>query len=276
MKSSVLQILIVVLLSPCALEAQQALPQPLEALFVKGVQAQRAGRLEEAENAFSEVLRQGGKVAFVYNNLGGVYQQQGDHTKALGQLREAVRLQPDYAAPRFLMGASLLALGKVPDAIRELERAVKLDPSQPLGRLQLVKAYELSGNPLAVADQYRRLRESHPQDPEYAYQLGRAYMKLSEWAFGKLKEVNPRSALLYLTLARNYRLQGRDELAERTLKQAIVLDPNLPELHLALAEIYQAQGKVGEARAEVERELAIMPGSLAALALRERLSSTAR
>lgn len=254
--------------------AQQPLPKALEALFAEGVEAQRAHRLKEAEAAFLEVIRQGGKVSFVHNNLGIVYQLQGDHLRAILQFREALRLQPDYPAPRFLLGASLMALGRTADAIRELERALKLDPSQTLGRLQLIKAYEQAGNLIAVVDQYRKLRDAQPQEPEYAYQLGKAYLKLSEWAFQRMKELNPRSALLYQTLASQYRLQGRDELALRALWQAIAIDPRMPELHLNLAEIYLSQGKRNEARSALAAELALMPESQAALALKAKLEAS--
>src|SRR4051794_31446306 len=50
-------------------KGQSSLPASLEELFINGVKAQKSGQLDAAERAFLEVLRQGGKVAFVYNNL---------------------------------------------------------------------------------------------------------------------------------------------------------------------------------------------------------------
>jgi hypothetical protein len=47
----------------------------------------------------------------------------------------------------------------------------------------------------------------------------------------------------------------------------------LPDIHLALAEIYLEQGKHDAARQEVEQELAIVPESVAALALKKRLEA---
>jgi len=252
----------------------QSLPDALQPLFSKGVEAQKENRFKEAETAFLEVLRSGGKVAFVHNNLGAVYQQMGDHSRAILQFREALRLQPSYAAPRFLLGASLLAQGKAAEAARQLEQALKLDPQQALGRLELAKAYERVGNPMGMLDQYRKLTEAQPDNPEYVYQLGRAYLKLSEWAFERVKELNPRSPRLYQSLALNYHIQGKDELALRTLQEAIAVDPMLPDLHLALAEIHLRLGNLTEARNAVEKELAIMPVSKAALALKQGLDSS--
>jgi len=254
--------------------AQQAtsLPASLERLFAEGVQAQKAGQLEVAEKDFLEVLRQGGKVSFVYNNLGIVYQMRGEHSRAVEQFREAARLQPDYAPPRILMGASLLAMGKVAEATRQLELAVKLQPKEPLARLQLAKAYARAENFLGRTEQLRTLRKLAPQEPEYAYQLGDAYLKLAGWCAQEMERIDPRSARVHQMLGEEFRVQpGRIERAIRSFQRAARADPKLPEIHLALAEIYFEQGKVAGAQTEIEKELAIVPESSAALAVKQRL-----
>lgn len=254
--------------------AQQAgsLPASLERLFAEGVQAQKAGQLEVAEKDFLEVLRHGGKVSFVYNNLGIVYQMRGEHSRAVEQFREAARLQPDYAPPRILMGASLLAMGKVAEATRQLELAVKLQPREPLARLQLAKAYARAENFLGRTEQLRTLRKLAPQEPEYAYQLGDAYLKLAGWCAQEMDRINPRSARVYQMLGEEFRVQpGRIERAIREFQRAARADPKLPGIHLALAEIYLEQGKVADAQTEIEKELAIVPESSAALAMKQKL-----
>ncbi|MEW5977295.1 MAG: tetratricopeptide repeat protein [Acidobacteriota bacterium] len=266
-------IILITGLSESQVTYAQTLPASLELLFQQGVEAQKANRLTEARQKFLEVLQRGGKVAFVYNNLGAVYQQMGNHAEAIPQFREAIRLQPDYPAPRFLLGASLLAVGQTADAVREFEQALRLDPNQAIGRLQLARAYEQSGNPLRSVNQYQKLVESHPRDVEMAYGLGRAYMRLSEWAFQRIREIDPQSPRLYQTLALNYHIQGHDELALRALQQAVAIDPTLPELHAALAEIYLAKGQFNEARAAIDKELAILPDSLSALTLKKKIES---
>jgi len=226
----------------------QELPEALQEVFRQGVAAQKAGRLQEAEKDFLQVLREGGKVAFVYNNLGIIYQQRGEHARAIGQFREAIRLQPDYVAPRILLGASLLATGKVPAAIQELERAVKLQPNEPLARLQLARAYERGNNPGGMVDQYRALRGFAPQDAEYAYQLGQAYLKFAAWCFQEIKRLDPQSARSYQIRAEAYRNQGFLDGAIRAFQIAAQADPRLPGIHLSLAEIYLERGQAEDAR----------------------------
>jgi tetratricopeptide (TPR) repeat protein len=251
----------------------QELSPALRAPFDAGVQALKAGRLDEAEAAFQRVLREGGEAAFVHNNLGIVYQRREEHGKAATAFREAIRLDPKYVAPRILLGASLMAAGRMAEATSALEQAVKLAPGEPLARQQLARAHEKAGNLPGAIEQYRKLRDLGPQDPEHAYQLGRAYLALTEWSLERLRDVDPRSARLQQALGHNYRVQGKPELAEQAFRRAAEADPRLPEVHLALAQLYFEQKRWAEARAELERELAVVAESAAARALLQRVEA---
>jgi tetratricopeptide (TPR) repeat protein len=246
-----------------------------EATFQRGVAALKAGRLEEAEAAFRRVLQQGGREAYVHNNLAIVYQQQGRHRDAVAASQEAIRLDPAYAPPRVVLGGSLLALGRVAEATTALEAAVKLLPRERLAREQLARAYERGGRPSAAIDQYRAVRDMAPADPEAAYQLGRAYLRLSQWAMQRLRDVDPGSARIDQALGHNYRVRGRADLALRAFERAAQADPTLPEIHLVLAQLHLEQNDLASARLEIERELALVPESVGALALKRRLDAEA-
>ena len=253
--------------------AGQELPAALRAPFEAGVQALKDGRLDEAEAAFERVLREGGRTAFVHNNLGIVWQRREGHEKAAVQFREAIRLDASYVAPRILLGASLLALERPREAVTALQAAVRLAPREPLARKQLARAHENAGDLLAAVEQYRELRELGPQDPENAYQLGRAYLALSEWSLKQIRELDPRSARLHQALGHNYRLQGKPEMAEQAFRRAAQADPKLPEIHLALAQIYIEQKRWDDARAAIERELSLVPESAGARVLLQRVEA---
>lgn len=249
----------------------EELPLALQPSFEEGVRALKAGKLDEAEAAFLRVVQRGGKAAYVHNNLGLVYQQRGRHREAVAQFREALRLDPAYAAPRVVLGASLLALDRVREATAELEQAVEHLPREPLARLQLARAYERAANWTGAAEQYRALKDQAPREAEYAYLLGRTYLRLSEWCLRELKKADPGSARLHQALGHNYRVEGRTDLAVRAFERAVRADPTLPEIHLALAQIYLEQKRWADARREIELERAIVPESAGARALEERL-----
>lgn len=252
-----------------------ALPASLRGLFTQGVEAQKEGRLDEAEKCYTEVLSRGGRASIVYNNLGIVYQVRREHERAIKQFQEAIRLQPKYVAPRILLGSSLISLGRLPEAMRQLEKAVSLEPKDLLARQQLARAYERSGNFGGLVEQYRTLRRLKPAEPEFAYQLGNAYLKLSGWCHREIVSQNPDSTRVFQTLAENHRVQGHPSVAARYYRRAIQADPNMPENHLALAILYLEQGKLPDARREVDAELAIVPYSAFAIELKKKLETPA-
>ncbi len=104
-------------------------------------------------------------------------------------------------------------------------------------------------------------------NPEYAYRLGKAYLRLSQWAHARIQAINPRAARLSQALGREYLEQGRADLAERAFQDAIGRDATLADVHLALARIYLADGRLDEAARAVARALVLVPDSKDARAL---------
>lgn len=263
--------LAVLLVAP-VLCAQSLAPVPA-ARFSEGVEALKAGQLDRAEAAFKDVLSKGGARAFVHHNLGIVYQQRDDHVAALAQFRAAARLDPTFGPARLLAGTSLLALGRADDAVVELERAVRLLPGEKAAHMKLADACERAGNAPCHARQSRILAGLSPSDPESLYRLGKAYLSLSEWSYKRILAINPRSARLSEALGREYLQQGQPDLALHAFQEAAGRDPTLPGIHLALAGIHAEAGRWDDAARAVERELAIAPGSAAALALKARVDA---
>ena len=112
-----------------------------------------------------------------------------------------------------------------------------------------------------------------PDNQEYAYRLGKAYLKLAEWSFEHLKAADPDSARLAQALGEQYLAQGRADFALRAFERAARLDPSLVDVHLALARIHLNQGRLDEASRETARALALAPESAAARELQAAVDS---
>lgn len=262
----------VVLLLTTALAAQDLSPA-LAKRFSQGVAALTAGQLDPAESAFRAVVQGGGDRAFVRHNLGIVLQQRGRHAAAVVEFRAAVRLDPTFGPARLLAGTSLLALGQVSAALLQLKRAVALMPAEPAAHLQLADACERAGDYLCLADEYRTLTTLAPGNAEYAYRLGKAYLRLSQWAHVSIQAVDPRAARLSQALGREYLEQQRPNLAEREFQRALQRDPSMVEVRLALARIYLGEGRFDDAAREVTRVLATVPDSRDARALQATIDA---
>jgi len=251
----------------------QDLSPALAKRFTEGVAALSAGQLDSAEAAFRAVIRDGGDRAFVRHNLGIVLQQRGRHADALVEFRAAVRLDPRFGPSHLLAGTSLLALGQARAAVTELGLASRLMPREPAVHLQRADACERIGDVLCLTDEYRVLVELSPENPEYAYRLGKAYLRLSQWAHTRIQTIDPKAARLSQALGREYLEQGRSDLAERAFLDALRRDPTLPEVHLALARIYLAEGRLDEAARLVAGALVLVPDSKDARALQSAVEA---
>ena len=247
--------------------APQDLPPPLAERFSAGVKALAAGQLDSAEASFRVVIRDGGDRAFVRHNLAIVLQRRGRHTDALTEFRAAYRLDPAFGPSHLLAARSLLALGRPKAAMIELDRAAKLLPGEPLVHLQRANACERLNDVLCLVDEYRLLAKQSPADSEYAYRLGKAYLRLAQWAHVRIQKRHPGSARLSQALGREYLEQGRADLAERAFLDSIRVDGRNAEVHLALAHIYLADGRLDAASAAAERVLGLEPESAAGRAL---------
>jgi protein O-GlcNAc transferase len=249
----------------------QDLSPELAERFSQGVTALKAGDLDTAERTFRAVLGAGANRAFVHHNLGIVLQQRGRHQDALVEFQTASRLDPSFGPARLLAGVSLLALNRPAEAVVALERAVTLLPLEPVAHLQLADAYERAGRIDGVVDEYRRLAEMSPENDEYAYRLGKAYLRLAQLSYERLRLANPKSARISQALAIEYVKQGHRDLAAQEFQRAAALNPKLDEIHLELARLYAAEQRWDDAAREVAQELAIAPESRDAQELKAKI-----
>jgi Flp pilus assembly protein TadD len=259
---------LLVLLAAASTSAAQDLPPALAEQFSNGVAALKAGDLDTAERTLRAVVAGGGDRSFVHHNLGIVLDQRGRHDAALVEFRAAARLDPTFGPARLLAGSSLLALGRPREAVTELQRAVKLMPNEVAAHRQLAEACERAGDVPCLARALKTAADLAPNDPESLYRLGKAYLRLSQWAYQRIQRIAPQSPRLSEALGREMIEQGRLDDARYAYEQAVQKGPTLPGLHLALARIHFESRRFDEALAEVERELAIVPESAAARALK--------
>ena len=115
--------------------------------------------------------------------------------------------------------------------MRELKLAVRSMPHEPAAHLQLARAYESTDRWMLAVDELQKLMVLAPDNAEYAYQLGKALAKLSEWSLQELSRVNPNSARLQQALGQEYAIQGKYDRALAAYQQAAKADPKLPEIH---------------------------------------------
>jgi Tfp pilus assembly protein PilF len=114
-------------------------------LFQRALSAQMRGDLAEAEALYKESLTVHA-TAEAHTFLGWTYSMAGRLAEAIAECERAIAVDPDFGNPYNDIGAYLLQLGRVDEAIPWLERAKRAPRYEPrhypffnLGRAYLAK-----------------------------------------------------------------------------------------------------------------------------------------
>jgi len=104
-------------------------PKQFDALHLLGVIAGQTGRYDPAVEYLQAALQQKPDFAATHNNLGIVFILQGKLAEAVASFRQAVRCQPDLAAAHGNLGNALRDLGQLEEAIASFQEALRLCPN---------------------------------------------------------------------------------------------------------------------------------------------------
>jgi tetratricopeptide (TPR) repeat protein len=192
--------------------------------------------------------------------------------EALAQLRESLRLRPDYADSQNDIGRAYLALGQSELALAHYRRSAELSikdgrpdsAARAFHNMGLVYR-SLGRTPEAIAA-YRQALALDPEFQAARNNLGFVLMLegRTEEAIHELRQVvdqDPTMALAYSNLGLAYAIVGQSDAALRALAQAERLDPNNAETQARIGDVCLAAGKIEPARRRFRRALELQPAN---------------
>jgi tetratricopeptide (TPR) repeat protein len=144
-------------------------------LFVKGDRPALAALAEEAWR--SDRYRPETCVA-----VGNFYSLRGEHDKAVGAFRRALRVDPRYGTAWTLLGHEYVELRNLPAACEAYRRATEADAADYRAWYGLGQAYELLGLPLYALYYYKRAVGVRPRDARMWCALASCYETLERRA----------------------------------------------------------------------------------------------
>src|SRR5712692_547677 len=150
--------------------------------------------------------------------------QQRQFAAAETELRRLLAIQPEDAQSRLYLARTLVELGRVPEALMEINRA-------------------LAGQ----------------ADPEIQFQAGSIVRDLAEQRFARLERLMPDSAAVRELAARHFEQQGRLPEALREYRAANAKEPGRLGLHYEAGNILWRMRQLDAATEELQAELARSP-----------------
>ncbi|MGB0722558.1 MAG: tetratricopeptide repeat protein [Gammaproteobacteria bacterium] len=141
--------------------------QRILTLFSQGLDAQKEGRFEDAEQAYQQILELRPGLSLVHNNLGVLHHGQKHTDKALAHWLKALELQPDYADAHNNVGVVYLELDQPAKALEHFRTAMNakgvptVDVLRNIGvSLTQLKDYDKA---LKIFEKASLLEPDHPE-----------------------------------------------------------------------------------------------------------------
>lgn len=191
-----------------------------------------------------------------------------DLSAAQTDFEKVVRLDPQAEQGHSALGAVLVSRGQLKAGIRELEKALAMQPSDSTAQMNLALAYEQIGLPAKALPLFAKLdaqsRERRRELPSYVlaayaralgqtHQLGRAIVMMKAAV-----AQDSQNAELHDALGSLYAQKQEWADAQREFAVAVRLSPQLAVAHLHLGLAMRAQGQKSGLD-EIERAAQLEP-----------------
>jgi tetratricopeptide (TPR) repeat protein len=236
---------------------------------VGNVLAQR-GQLAEARKYYEKALRRRPDEGNIYHAIGVLLVEEGKPEEAIKLYRKA--LGQKKMGMSYLLhegrGSIFLQMGRVDEAIAELEIAVKQRASST-AYCNLALAVSVKGQEAQSVEYFKKAIRLDPNNTEAYYNLGNAYLGrgwLGEAAvqYEAAIRARPNYVKAYGNLAVALAGMGQTDEAIETFRRVVVLDPNNPDAYFNLAGALADNGRVDEAILHLRKALELAPQDVAA------------
>lgn len=152
-------------------------PEHPDALHLLGVIAHQSGRHDAAVEFIVRAIALNPEAAEYHNNIGEVYRAQGKQEEAIAHYRKALALKPDYADAYNNLGLALAAQGKLEEAVAHYRQALALRPVYADAHSNLGVAFQSLCKREEANAHFESAVALNPNSFQLRYNFGRALME---------------------------------------------------------------------------------------------------
>ncbi len=212
----------------------------------------RAGRIQQAEAIYRQILASDPCHADSIHLLGVAAFQAGNHDTALNLITQAIELQPEHSVYHGNLAQVLRTMGRRDEAIAGYRLAVLWNPDNSDARNQLGILLGECGDLAAEEEQYRAILKHAPEHVDAYFNLANLLVRrkrLNEavGAFHKTLRLKPDCAAAYNNLGAVLSDLSAFKECERCYRRALYLNPGFAEAHNNLGILLTKLGRTGEA-----------------------------
>ncbi len=206
-------------------------PNHAEALHLVGVIAYRDGRYDQAIDLISQAIQKdGGKSNFFFNQ-GLVYHRMGKLEAAEISYQRSIQIKPDYVEAHGNLGNVFRDKGNLAAAVAAYQKALQCRPNYAGGYNNLGVAFKEQGKLTQAVEAYQHALRINPENAESHYNLGMVFM---EWdqpeeaiaAFETAIHMNPHYAKAHHNLGLALMWKQQFEVALSSFRKSAELTQN--------------------------------------------------
>jgi len=236
----------------------------IQQAFDLAMQHHQAGRLQQAEQIYRQILAQQPDHAGVLHGLGVIAHQVGQQDIAVNLFRQAINLMPGWPEAHYHLGKAMKAKGCLDEAIAAYRQAVMLKPNFAEAHNNLGNALTDKGELDQAIAACRQAIALKPNFPEACNNLGNALKEKGEidQAIAACRQaiaLKPNFPEAHNNLGNALHAKGELDQAIAACRQAIALKPNFPEAHNNLGNALKEKGELGQAIAVFRQAIILKP-----------------
>jgi len=193
-----------------------------------------------------------------------IYELKLDFEDAIKEIDKAIELDPKNPVYHNNKGIALGELGRHEEAIEEYNKAIELNPNDPMDHNNKGNALGELGRHEEAIDEFDKAIELDPSDPDYHNNKGNALLKLGRHEdaieeYNKAIELNPNNPGYHNNKGNALGELGRHEEAIEEFDKAIELNPNNPDYHNNKGIALSKRGRHEEAIEEYNKAIELNP-----------------
>ena len=216
----------------------------------RGKELMAEEKFEQAASIYRQLVQAVPNNPGLLLNLGMALHLAGHSHQAIAPLQNALRLDAGIAPAWLFLGASYLSADDPDHALNPLKKYVDLQPEDPGGAQTLGDALLATNQFREAVNEYKKVARLEPNNPHAWYGLNRSYTALADADFHAVEKTAPQSAWWFALVADERVKRGQFHSAFFFYQKAEAAQPNLPGLHLSIAEVYEKTGHPDWAEAE--------------------------
>ena len=240
---------------------EQAFPNVGE----KDIQIQAGMELVEAYSGHEQLDKAAQVLDLLHNkyptDIGVLYASYRIYSDMAGEAMLGLSLLAPHSAQMYqVMAHELARQGQIDGAVKNYREALKVNPNLPGLHFELAEVLSSSGTPQDKQEAKKEYEAALAADPfdeksecrlgTFAYQAGD--LKSSTAHYSRAVQLQPDDAEANLGLAKDLIETNEIDKAQALVLHAIRIDPTSAEAHFRLAAIYRKQGRVEDAKHEIQ------------------------